>query len=83
MDTAQIDNVMYTRKGERLFALIPLQEGELLGKTLHISTDRRVEQACCLGFGRVTFEQTNNGVTVSVPEELVGTDPYAIVFEIN
>ena len=83
LDTAQIDNVMYTQKQERLYALIPLRKGEALGGTLHIPTDRKIGSIACLGYGEADFERTDDGVTVAVPEELIGTDPYAVVFEMH
>ena len=40
-DVAQIDNVMFTQKGDIAYAMIPLNEVENLGETVFIPTDKK------------------------------------------
>lgn len=82
-NTAQIENVMFTTKGEALYALIPLDEGESLGKTLLIYTDKAVNEVICLEKNiPVAFEKTDKGVLVTLPEEMQGASPYAVAFKL-
>ena len=84
MDIAQIDNVMFTKKGDAVYAIIPLAEGEKLGTTLFVPVDGKVESVTCLGFEKLlTFEQKEKGIEVVMPCELVNTDPYAVSFKLN
>ena len=84
MDVAQIDNVMFTKKDDIVYAMIPLNEGENLGETVFVPTDRKVESVTCLGFeGALRFEQTEKGIVVVMPCELVNTNPYAVSFELK
>lgn len=83
LDTAQIDDVMYTKKGNILYALLPLQEGKTLGQSVDIPTDRAIKEVTCLGFDApLFFVKTNKGVQVTLPEEAVGTAPYAVAFKL-
>ena len=82
LDVAQIENVMYTQKGDTVFAIIPLDEGEVLGKTLFIPTVRKVESVKCLGYdGALRYQSKQGGITVELPADAVGASPYAIAFE--
>ena len=84
MDVAQIDNVMFTKKGDIVYAIIPLEEGEALGEKVFIPTDKEVKSVTCLGFeGNLSFEQTEQGIAVTLPCELVNTNPYAVSFELK
>ncbi len=83
LDTAQIEGVMYTKKGDALYALIPLAEQETLGKTLLIPSDKAISEVICLdGDISVPFEKTDKGVLVTIPENLVGSCPYAAAFKL-
>ncbi len=81
-DVAQVDKVMYTKKGDTLYALLPLAEEERVENTLFIPTDKEVSRVTCLGVGVLPFEKIEQGVRVTCPEELVGTSPYALAFEL-
>ena len=81
MEIPQIDNVMYTKKGDIVYAIIPLSEGEVLGENIRITTDKTVQKVTCLGYnGEITFQPDENGLIAVLPQEIVGTSPYAITF---
>ncbi len=83
-DLEQNDQVMYTKKGDTLYALLPLEEGELITKSIFIPLEKTIRQIFCLGFDQpLSFKQTEKGVDVILPDELVGTNPYAISFSIT
>ncbi len=83
LETAQIEGVMYTKKGDALYALMPLNEEETLGKTLLIPTDREIKEVICLdGSISLPFEKTDKGVKTTLPDEMVGTCPYAVAFKL-
>lgn len=81
MELPQIDNVMYTKKEDIVYAIIPLSEGEVLGETVLIPTDKSIKKVTCLGYdGEIIFQPSEKGVIVVLPQEIVGTSPYAITF---
>jgi alpha-L-fucosidase len=83
-EITQVENVMYTKRGDTVYAIIPLEEGEFLEKSIFIPTDRKIENVVCLETGdTLKFKNTPNGVSVDLPCEIVGTDPYAIVFSLK
>ena len=83
MDVPQIGNVMYTKKGETVYAIIPLTEGESLEARVLIPVDRQITKVTCLGYDEMcAFQQVENGVLVELPKEAIGTSPYAISFKL-
>ena len=83
-DTAQIGNVRYTKKGDTLYALLPLAEGEMLSETVFIPTEKKINQISCLGHDQpLSFENVEGGVVATLPSDLVGTDPYAVAFALT
>ena len=81
LEIPQIDNVMYTKKGDIVYAIIPLSEGEVLGEKVRIPTDKTVQKVTCLGYdGEITFQPSERGVIAVLPHEVVGASPYAITF---
>jgi alpha-L-fucosidase len=84
LDVAEIDNVMYTKKGDSVYAIIALEEGEALGEKIFIPINKDIAKVTCLGSEYdVAFTKTENGIFVSVPERMVGTSPYAVAFKLN
>jgi len=67
-DVAQIGDVMYTQKGDALYALLPTEEGERLPERPEIPTDRAVGSVELLGYGPLPFEKSEKGVSVTLPE---------------
>lgn len=83
-DVGRLDNVMFTQKGSVRYALIPLKEGEMLGEAVRIPTGEKINAVRLLASGTVVdFVQDGEGITVFLPEEWQGTNPYAIVFALT
>ena len=84
VDAGDSDKVMFTRKGESLYALIPIEEGEALGEDVFIPLNEKIQTVKCLGYeGGLPFESSDGGIKVSLPGELVGQNPYALAFEMK
>lgn len=83
-EITQSENIMFTQKDGTLYAIIPLAEGELIENVIFIPTGKEVTEVVCLGSGvPLKFKKTPNGVSVTLPGELVGSNPYAIVFSLK
>lgn len=80
----EIGNTAFTRKGDTVYAVVRLQEGELLGETLLIPWKGEVKKITLLDVNTETaFERTENGVLVSIPYGMIGTNPLAPAFRME
>ena len=79
----QMDNVYFTQKGDVLYALIPLQEDEVLTGTVKIPLERDVREITCLTTGEtLTFEKTAGGLVLTLPQTIEGKEFQAPVFRL-
>ena len=77
----EIDGVMFTKKKDALYAILPLNEGEALANSVDIQTDRPIQKVICLGVEKeLRFTRKDKGLHVELPHDLVGTSPYAVSF---
>jgi len=77
-------DVMFTRKGDTVYALIPVEEGEALGESVLVPIDWEINRVSCLGYdGALAFERTEGGLRVSLPQALIGEEPYALALALN
>ena len=78
-DVGQVGNVMFTKKGDVRYALLPLKAGEVLGRSVCIPTDKKTNTVRLLASGAtLEFAQDSEGIVVSLPEEWRGTSPLAL-----
>jgi len=83
-DIARCGKVMFTKKADTLYALIPLEEGEELPDTVLIPLKSKPREIRALGHAdALTFCTKEDGSYVTLSDSLVGTSPYAIVFSIK
>jgi alpha-L-fucosidase len=83
-DVGRVGNVMFTKKGDVRYALLPLAKGEMLGEAVRIPVNGRIRSVRLLASGAaVDFVQDSEGIAVSLPEEWQGTNPYAVVFALT
>lgn len=81
LDVPEVDGVMFTKKKDALYAILPLIEGEALASSVYIQTDRPIQRVTCLGVEKeLRFTRKDKGVHVEMPRDLVGTSPYAMSF---
>jgi len=79
----QIDNIFFTQKGNVRYALCPMQEEDVLTGTMKIPTDRKVREVTCLATGEtLTFETTEEGLTIRLPQSMSGKEHPAPVFRL-
>ena len=84
MDVPQIGRVMYTQKGDSVYAILPLRENETLPCQVLIPTDGEIESVTCLGYdGACAYGRAENGVLVELPAEAVGGESYAVAFRLK
>jgi hypothetical protein len=82
-DVGRVGNVMFTKKENVRYALLPLAEDEMLGETLRIPVSEKMNAVRLLANGMaVKFQQDTQGITVYLPRELQGTTPYALAFSL-
>ena len=83
MEVAQVRNVRYTRKGDSIYAIIPLEKGERLTDKVLIPIDREICEVVCLGYERsLCFERTDVGILAVLPEEVTRQEHYALSFRL-
>ena len=74
----------FTRKGQTHYALVRLPEGERLQSTLLIPWPHEARRLTLLGLeAPLPFERTERGLSVRLPEILVGHSPIAPAFRIE
>ena len=84
LEDPQSGNIYYTKKGDSVYAIMSLEEGEQLGETVLIPLRGDVKKITCLGCeGELSFRKTEDGALVVLPREIVGTNPYAVAFELK
>lgn len=77
-------SILYTKKGETLFAILPLQEGQTPGKRIMIPAIKDVAHVSCLAYdGELSFEKQAGGVVVELPPELAESKAYALAFSLK
>lgn len=82
-DLPQTEHLMYTKKGDTLYAFITVDEGDVLPETVLIPCDKEVKQVKCLAAEQpLAFTKTDAGLSVRLPDALVGTNPTALAFEL-
>ena len=74
----EANEVAFTRKGETVYALIRLPEGEVLPGEYLIPWPHPVSRLTLLSGGqKLSFRRTEAGLLVQLPSSLAGTAPYA------
>ena len=72
------------KDGRKHYAVVRLPEGEKLGETLTIPWPREAEKVTLLGLeAPMSFEKTDAGLVLRIPEILVGHNPIAPAFRIE
>ncbi len=83
-ETNEIGKTAYTKTKEAVYALYRMEENEVLSNTMFIPFDKKVAHVSYLeGNIELTFTQFDQGVLVTLPQNLVGTCPYAPVFKLK
>ncbi|MBQ4606397.1 MAG: alpha-L-fucosidase, partial [Clostridia bacterium] len=83
-DSPQIGRIAYTEKGDTEYALLPLEEDDLLSGTLLIPTKKEVAAVTCLETGEtLPFEANAEGVLVTLPHPISGTELLAAAFRLS
>ena len=81
LEVPEADGIMFTKKKDALYAILSLNEGEALANSVYIQTDRPIQKVICLGIEKeLRFTRKGKGLHVELPQELVGTSPYAVSF---
>lgn len=76
--------VAFTKKGEDIYALLRLPEGEALGEQVLIPWKGEARKITLLDVGvEVAFEPTEEGLCVQIPYGMVGSNPIAPTFRIE
>ena len=72
------------KDGRKHYAVVRLPEGEKLGETLTIPWPHEAEKVTLLGLeAPMSFEKTDAGLVLRIPEILVGHNPIAPAFRIE
>ena len=80
----EIGHTAFTRKGDTVYAIIRLKEGEMLGEKLLIPWTGRVTKITSLDVNaEVAFETTQEGLLVTIPYGMAGTNPLAPAFRME
>ena len=83
-DPNESGRVAFTKKGDVHYALVRQPEGEGLTKTLLIPWPHPVSRVTLIDPGvGIPFERVEDGITLTLPNILVGTDPIAPVFRLE
>ncbi len=83
-DPCEAGNVAFTQKGETVYALVKLAEGEELARELLIPWPAEAGKLTLLGAGApLGFTRTDSGLRVRIPQVLVGHDPFALAIRIE
>ena len=76
--------IAFTKKGNAVYALARLAEGEALGERLNLPWPGKAERVTLLeGDAPLSFARVGQGLTVTLPECLRGKNPLAPVFRIE
>ena len=80
----EVGHTAFTRKGDTVYAIIRLEEGEMLGEKLLIPWTGRVTKITSLDVNaEVAFETTQEGLLVTIPYGMAGTNPLAPAFRME
>lgn len=80
----EIGHTAFTRKGDTVYAIVRLKEGEKLDEKLLIPWKGKVQKITLLDVNaEIAFETTEEGVLVSIPYGLIGTNPLAPAFRME
>ena len=83
-DEYESEKVRFTKKGDSIYALVPLEEGEALSDTLLLPIKQAVHDVTYLGDGeKVPFKSTADGLELALPNPICGADTLAAVFKID
>ena len=83
-DEYESETVRFTKKGDSIYALVPLEEGEALSDTLLLPIKQAVHDVTYLGDGeKVPFKSTADGLELAIPNPICGADTLAAVFKID
>ena len=81
---ARQDDVYFTQKDNTVYALLPLEEADVLSDTVIIPTDVSVRSVTLTDGGEpIAFEQTEQGVRLTLPRAISGQDTPAAVFALE
>lgn len=76
--------IVFTRKGHTVYALMRLAENERLGESLFIPWPEPVRSVTMLDVNAPgSFEQENGGVRIQIPYGLIGSQPLAPAFRME
>ena len=79
----QIDRIAFTEKGDTVYALLPLEENDVISGTLQIPTQKKVSVVTWLESGdTLSFEANDEGVLVTLPHPISGTESLAAAFRL-
>ncbi len=77
-------SVAFTRKGDAVYAICRLKEGEALGSTIFIPWPGEAERISLVDMDApLSFEKKEGGFAVEIPHTLTGANPLAPVFRIE
>lgn len=80
----EIGPIAFTKKGEVIYALLRLPEGEKLGESLFIPWEGPVQKITMLDVNvSVAFEKADGGVRVQIPSGMAGSQPLAPAFRME
>jgi len=80
----QIDRIAFTEKGDTVYALLPLEENDVISGTLQIPTKKKVSAVTRLESGdTLSFEANDEGVLVTLPHPISGTESLAAAFRLT
>ena len=83
-DIAKVGEICYTTKENSTYALIPLEEHETLSGSILIPWDKSADTVTCLTTGEdLPFENSENGLHVTLSDSLAGSEYPAPVFRIR
>ena len=83
-DVPQQGDIYFTQKDHTLFAHIPLAEENRLSDTISIPTKQTVSAVTLLDSGEsLPFEQTAEGITVTLPRDISGKETLAAAFQLQ
>jgi alpha-L-fucosidase len=83
-DIPRQDNVYFTKKDSTVYALLPMEEGDVLSDTMVIPASLPVRAVTLAASGEnIPFEQTEQGVRLTLPRAISGRDTLAAVFALE
>ena len=82
-EVEQVENIYFTKKPDALYALIPLEEEEVLSDTLFVTSDCDVKAVTYLETNEaLAFEKVTGGLKIMLPEIIDGKSSPAPVFRL-